>query len=239
LAAQKEFIGISSKPSDFAQVYFGTDFAPGFFAWTVPSGSRRVKIGLCVKPGSGKSPMDRLGLFINSNPLVSSWVREGTVLQQTVHAIPTGGTLRKTISDGIIIVGDAAGHVKSTTGGGLYYGILCAHIAGQTLVKSLEKTERVVSETELIDYERGWRKIIGDEILFSIRTRAFLDSLSNEEMDYIFQIIGDDKSLFKLIETLADIDYQSKIGKGLMAKMAISLMKKPKILQKASQHLLI
>lgn len=239
LAAQEEFIGVSSHPSDFAQVYFGTDFAPGFFAWTVPSGPRRVKIGLCVRPGSGRSPIDWLKLFINSHPLVSSWSREGTVSQPIVHAIPTGGTLRKTISDGIVIVGDAAGHVKSTTGGGLYYGILCAHMAGQTLVKSLEKSEGIVSETELKDYEKHWRQRIGDEILFSSRARAFLDSLSDEEMDYIFQIIGSDKSLSKLIETLADIDYQSKIGKGLMAKMAISLMKKPRILQKASQHLLL
>jgi len=238
LAAQEEFIGVTSYTSDFAQVSFDTDFAQGFFASTVPSGPRRLKIGLCVKPGSGKSPMDWLKLFVNSHPSVSSWVREGTVSQQTVHAIPTGGTLRKTISDGVIIVGDAAGHVKSTTGGGLYYGIICAHIAGQTLVRSLEKSEGIVSEIELKDYERHWRQRIGDEIVFSSRARAFLDSLSNEEMDYIFQIIGDDKSLSKLIETLADIDYQSKIGKGLMAKMAISLMKKPRILQKASQHLL-
>jgi digeranylgeranylglycerophospholipid reductase len=239
LAAQEEFLGVGSAHSDFAQIFFGTNIAPGFFAWTVPSGTRRAKVGLCVKPGSGRSPIDWLNLFVSSNHNMSSWSREGTVSQQVVHAIPTGGTLRKTVSDGIVIVGDAAGQVKSTTGGGLYYGILCARLAGQTLVESLEKSEGTVSATELKNYESRWRERIGDEILFSCKARAFLDSLSDEEMDYIFQILENDKSLSKLIETVADIDYQSRIGKGLMARMAVSLIKKPRILQKATQHLLI
>ena len=239
LGAQEEFLGVSSTHSDFAQIFFGENIAPGFFAWTVPSGSRRVKAGLCVKPGSGKSPIDWLNSFTSSNHNTSSWSKEATESRQVVHAIPTGGTLRKTVGDGIVIVGDAAGQVKSTTGGGLYYGILCARLAGQTIVESLERSEGTVPATELKNYERRWRERIGDEILFSCRARAFLDSLSDQEMDYIFQILENDKPLSKLIETVADIDYQSRIGKGLMARMAVSLMKKPRILQKATQYLLI
>jgi flavin-dependent dehydrogenase len=40
--------------------------------------------------------------------------------------------LRKTCGERILVVGDAAGQVKPTSGGGIYYGMLCADIAANT-----------------------------------------------------------------------------------------------------------
>ncbi|GAI10492.1 unnamed protein product, partial [marine sediment metagenome] len=39
------------------------------------------------------------------------------------------------------MVGDAAGQVKPTTGGGIYYGLLCADIAANNLHRALENDD--------------------------------------------------------------------------------------------------
>jgi hypothetical protein len=66
-----------------------------------------------------------------------------------------------------------------------------------------------------------------------------MDSLSDDEVDYIFQVLRDDESLVWLIEALGDIDYQSGIAGSLIPRIAVALARRPRILTKASRHLLI
>ena len=239
LAAQKEFTEVHSMNPGFAEVFFGRRFAPGFFAWAVPAGAARARVGLCVQPGLGVAPMSCLNLLIASHPVLAPRLRGGVVAAESVHAIPTGGALRRTVGDGVLVVGDAAGQVKSTTGGGLYYGILCARMAGESLCKALEGAEGTVPSRGLEDYERHWRARLGEEISFGCRARAFMDSLSDDEVDFVFQVLRDDESLVTLVEVLADIDYQSRVARSLMPKIAVALARRPRILSKASRHLLI
>ena len=181
--------------------------------------------------------MERLAHFIVSHPLIAPRLAGSEVVEESIHAIPTGGALRRTVGDGVLVVGDAAGQVKSTTGGGLYYGILCARMAGEALSRALEESEGTVLGKRLERYELGWRSRIGEEISFSVKARAFLDSLTDDEVDFIFQVIKEDKSLAGLIESLADIDYQSRIGKGVLSRLGLALMRRPSILSKAGRYL--
>jgi digeranylgeranylglycerophospholipid reductase len=239
MGAQRELNRARPRAPGFVEVFLGSQTAPGFFAWLSPSGKERARVGLCVKPGiSGGAPMERLEHFIVSNPIIAPRLAESEVVEESIHAIPTGGALRRTIGDGVLVVGDAAGQVKSTTGGGLYYGILCARMAGEALSRALEEPGGTVPGKRLERYELGWRRRIGEEISFSVRARAFLDSLTDDEVDFIFQVIKEDKSLAGLIESLADIDYQSRIGKGLLSRLALALMRRPNILSKAGRYLL-
>jgi digeranylgeranylglycerophospholipid reductase len=238
LAAQKEFSKVKSMIPDFAELFFGERIAPGFFAWTVPAGSMGARVGLCIQPLSGQTPARHLDQFIASNPVVAPKLRESVVTAESVHAIPTGGAIRRTVCDGTLIVGDAAGQVKSTTGGGLYYGILCARIAGESLCKALERSEATVPGEELLSYERNWRERLGEEISFGCRVRNFMDSLSDDEVNYLFQVLRNDKTLSTLVEALADIDYQSRIGKSLIPRIVVALARKPRLLSKA-RHLLV
>lgn len=60
--------------------------------------------------------------------------QEGKIRQK---AIPLG-TLPRTYGDRILVIGDAAGQVKPTTGGGIYFGHLGAKIAIDVLKEALE-----------------------------------------------------------------------------------------------------
>jgi len=239
LAAQKEFTEVHSMIPGFAEAFFGRRFSPGFFAWAVPAGATRARVGLCVQPGSGVAPMSCLNSLIASHPVVAPRLRGSIVTAESVHAIPTGGPLRRTVGDGVLVVGDAAGQVKSTTGGGLYYGMLCGRMAGESLCKALEEAQGTVPARELEDYERRWRARLGEEISFGCRARAFMDSLSDDEVDYVFQVLRDDESLVRLVEALGDIDFQSNIARSLIPRIVVALARRPRLLSKASRYLLI
>jgi len=214
------------------ELYFGGNWAPGFFAWIVPTSSDTARAGLAVPLNTPKPPFKYLDDFMEKHPVACERLRGCRVLGQSAHIIPTGGALRRTVSDGVLIVGDAAGQVKSTTGGGLFYGVACAKIAGKTVSKALRsRGGGVLRSKALMSYEEEWRERFGSEIAFSVRARAFLDSLTDGEVDYLFDVIRGDESLIRRIEVDGDIDRQSKVALSLLsyAKYAI---KKPKLMYK-------
>ena len=47
--------------------------------------------------------------------------------------------IRRTFSDRVLAVGDAAGLVKATTGGGIYYSVVSARAAAETLAPALRQ----------------------------------------------------------------------------------------------------
>jgi digeranylgeranylglycerophospholipid reductase len=98
----------------------------------------------------------------------------------------------------MLVVGDAAGQVKPTSAGGIYYGLLCADIAARTLHQALEEGD--LSGKRLMRYERGWRKKLGRELRIGYWTRKLFERLSDRQIDLIFEIIranGIDEALLK------------------------------------------
>jgi flavin-dependent dehydrogenase len=83
----------------------------------------------------------------------------------------------------MMVVGDAAGHVKPTTGGGVVFGGLAASVAGEeaasySLNGDAEALER---------YEARWRRLIGRELSWMARLRRYLSSLSDEGYERLFK----------------------------------------------------
>jgi flavin-dependent dehydrogenase len=64
--------------------------------------------------------------------------------------------LSRTYGDRVLAVGDAAGLVKPTTGGGIYYSLLSAGWAADTVVAACEAGR--FSSSVLSAYERTWRE---------------------------------------------------------------------------------
>lgn len=239
IGVQKEFFGVCNLQPHIVELYFGRKYAPGFFAWIVPTGKDSARVGLGLSSNLGGHPLKYLENFIKTHPIAKAQLKGSTSEKGNVHIIPTGGVLRQTVSDGFMIVGDAAGQVKSTTGGGLYYGILCAKIAGKTIVKALKISGKGFLRREfLLEYERLWRERFYKEIMFSIRARSFLDSLTDDEMDYLFEFVISNKTLTKELEAKGDIDWQSKLMSVSFNSVLKNLVKRPMILYKLGKSLL-
>src|SRR3954467_11396050 len=67
----------------------------------------------------------------------------------------------RTYGDRLVAIGDAAGLVKPTTGGGLYYSLRSAALAADGLAGAL--TDDDLSAERLAPYEKQWRDRLDDE----------------------------------------------------------------------------
>ncbi|MFC1864497.1 geranylgeranyl reductase family protein [Chloroflexota bacterium] len=176
---------------DEVEVYLGQKIAPGFFAWLVPTSPQRALVGLL----SRRSP----GLYLRK--LMSSLLAQGKIASDEAK-LSYGGIplkpLARTYSERLMVVGSAAGQVKPTTGGGIYYGLLCADIAANNLHRALRNDG--LYARNLANYERGWKRKLGRELKVGYWARKFYELLSDRQIDRMFDIIkanGIDEALLK------------------------------------------
>jgi len=208
---------------DEIEVYFGQEVAPGFFAWLVPTSPPKALVGLL----SRRSP----GLYLRK--LISSLLAQGKIVLDKAELSHRAISLRplpRTYSRRLVVVGDAAGQVKPTTGGGIYYGLLCADIAANNLHRALDDDD--LSARNLASYEREWKKKLGRELKICYYARKFYEHLSDRQIDRIFDIIksnGIDKALLKADDL--SFDWHGEVilrllGHRVLSK-AIEVMKVP------------
>ncbi len=194
LGGFKDFVGGAQAeveaPGDEVEVYFG-GIAPGFFAWLVPAAPGIAKAGLLSRGNPGFYLKKWLADLTSRGKIASAEVK-----------ISYGGIplkpLTRAYGERMIAVGDAAGQVKPTTGGGIYYGLLSADIAADTLHQALEDDD--LAGKRLARYERGWRKKLGRELRTDYWFRKLFERLSDRQIDRTFRIIkagGIDEALLK------------------------------------------
>ena len=176
MGAQAE---VETKGIDEVEVYFGSHIAPGFFAWLVPTSPGRALAGLLCRHHTGPYLKNFLDHLANQGKIVSPDVK-----------ISYGGiplkTLPRTTGRRAIVVGDAAGQVKPTTGGGIYYGLLCAQIAADTLHQALCSDD--LTAKRLSSYEKGWRAVLARELWLGRQARWLFEKLNDRQIEGLFQL---------------------------------------------------
>ena len=207
--AEVEIMGV-----DEVEVYFGGEITPGFFAWLVPISSQKALVGLLSRRKPEVYLRRLLARLLAQGKIVS------TKAEMTHGGIPLQ-SLARTYGERLVVVGSAAGQVKPTTGGGIYYGLLCADIAANHLNRALKSDN--LSAENLSSYQREWRKRLGAELRIGYWARKLYERLSDRQIDQIFDIIesnGIDEALLKA-EDLS-FDWHSKVVLRVMADKALS-----------------
>lgn len=183
------------------QLFLGSQVARGSFAWYLPvrqpGAGCRLKIGLTATGDSQASfhafleRLRALGCLPERPREVRAWM------------IPIS-PLPKTYATRVLAVGDAAGQTKPTTGGGLYYGLLCAREAAAVLAEACRRD--VFSEAFLSAYERRWRHMLSREFRVAQRFRQWLERLQDDELERCFSLLQHD-GLLDTLERDADFDW--------------------------------
>jgi len=200
---------------NMVEVWLGGRYAPGLFAWVIPLGDGRARCGLACPDGA----TERLGAFLKRRfgPVECPPPRGGMVL--------TGGPLRRTSFDGLLLVGDAAGHTKPTTGGGLVLGGLCAVEAGKVASEALEAGD--CSGKYLGRYDKAWRRKYGGEFDAMLSARRLLDRLPDDRIDRLFSSLkgeGLEDTLREIVEE-GDMDLQrGALGRALRNPRILGLL---------------
>ncbi len=198
IGAQAEVVALEL---DEVEVYFGA-MAPGFFAWLVPTTPPMARVGLISR--------QKPGLYLRN--WLARLAAQGKIASADSEISYGGIPLRpltRTFGERMLVVGDAAGQVKPTSGGGIYYGLLSAGIAASTLHRALADGD--LSAKRLARYERGWHQKLGRELRIGYWTRKLYERLIDRQIDRLFEIVragGIDEALLNA-EDLS-FDWHSK-----------------------------
>ncbi len=207
-------VEVEATAVDEVEVYLGKEIAPGFFAWLVPTSPQRALVGLLARRNPGLY-IERLMLSLRAQGKIAS-----AEVEPTYRGIPLQ-PLSRTYGDRLIVAGNAAGQVKPTTGGGIYFGLLCAEIAANTLHQGLVNDD--LSARGLASYEQGWRRKLGKELKIDYYARKFYERLSDRQIDRIFDIIksnGIDETLLRAKDL--SFDWHSRAVLRVMGHQAVT-----------------
>ena len=166
-------------PGNFSSntdMYFG-DLAPGGYAWIIPKG-KTANVGIGVWPRFKGNLRPFFDAFVKRMNLPSAHGTGGYV--------PILGPVKSTVKGNIILVGDAAGHVMATNGGGINASMICGRIAGQTVADHLQKG------IPLTEYERRWREHVGGPLKRGRKIRKLADHffVNESRLEHAMSFLG-------------------------------------------------
>ncbi|MGC8962030.1 MAG: hypothetical protein ACP5K1_06280, partial [Candidatus Bathyarchaeia archaeon] len=156
------------------EVYIGREYAPGGYAWIVPSSDDTAKIGLGVR-GSRE-------------PAIEYWKRllkrfGGLQVERiTGHCVPLSGPLERTYGEGFLLAGDAAGQVVPSSGAGIATSMICGGIAGEVAAAYAGEGG---GRCDLSAYERLWRRRLQGKFEACLEIKRLLDSIGSDEVEAI------------------------------------------------------
>ena len=165
----------NGNPTPPTKVYVGREVAPGAFGWQIPLGKGSVRVG--VMSTHNPRPYFMALLRRIAPELDGSRVK---ICQKGIAQAPVG----RCVTDRIVAVGECAGHVKTSTGGGIYYGLMSAEFLAQVVVRAFRKGH--FTADAFGDFERYWRTAFGSELLVGYFARKLASSFTDNQIERIF-----------------------------------------------------
>jgi digeranylgeranylglycerophospholipid reductase len=198
-------LGETPKQGDLVELFFGSHRAPGFFAWSIPTGDHSARVGLASRKSNVKRLLD---------DLVKEYWPKSTVEATKSGSVLVSGPIDKCWSENFLVVGDAASQVKQTTGGGIIIGGYSGILAGRAAANSA-KTPQEGRWKILMQYDRDWRdKFSSDLRRMGIAHKLFA-GLSDETLNKLFEGV---KEYLPEIQEYADMDFQGEIISRMLRK---------------------
>lgn len=192
------------------EVRLGREVAPDGFAWLVPVTRTQgpyARIGLM---GASKV-RERFRAFADQI-CARAGVDRAEMPAPRLKMLPLGPVTR-TYADRVLAVGDAAGLVKPTTGGGIHYGLLSGALAADVLGSALARGR--LTAAVLSQYERRWRRRLGQEIRIGLAFRRVAERLSDDSIDQIIELARVN-GIVPLLQEKASFNWHRKAAVALL-----------------------
>jgi geranylgeranyl reductase family protein len=168
------------------ELHFGRRVAADGFAWAVPvmrPDGNYVRIGAMASD-------DAVGAYERMLARVAEpWGVTVDDAPPRQKVLPLG-EIPRTYADRLLVIGDAAGLVKPTTGGGIHYSVLSAGLAADVADGAL-RCDRL-DAASLAEYETRWRDQLADELASQHALRRVVTSLDDAEVDSLFDLAQTD-----------------------------------------------
>jgi len=148
------------------------------FGWIVPEGNNVYRIGLA----SSRKTMEKYNKFLK---IIG--INQETKISQQGGLIPYG-LMKRNAFNNVLLLGDAACQVKSTTGGGIVMLLTAAKYAAICIKKCFNKRDfsRTIIRTF---YEKPCKAAIGRNLKIHYIIRLLIENFREKDYDAIFKIL--------------------------------------------------
>lgn len=175
------------------EVIFDQEKYPGFFAWIIPSGNGKGKVGVA---GKGIKVSDTLEKILQKRG-------DHSTIRKIFAPIWIKGPIKSFIEGKTVIIGDAAGQAKPTTAGGIFTSGMGGVYAGQAISEFL-KTNNI---KELEQYQKKWMGRFGKEFEKQLLARKILETTDNNTINKLFESVTPE--IIKDISEKDDFDFHT------------------------------
>ncbi len=189
LTYKAEYKGANISDRHLVELFFSSP-SKKFFGWTVPYSDSVLEVGIGEWMRSKRNSYSVFKSFI-TNERIAEEVSRAEQLTGCASLIPLDAR-RKTVKGNVLLVGDAAGQVKATTGGGIIFGSLCAKLAAKVI------TDHIRKGTPLSTYEKLWHKKYGGDLRLHKMIHGYYSMLGSRGFAAMLgmgQLLGVDKFL--------------------------------------------
>ena len=157
------------------KIYLDQEKYPGFFAWIIPSGQGRGKVGIA---GRGINAAGTLNEFLKAR-------KDYSVIRRIYAPIWIKGPIKEFVDGNTVTVGDAAGQAKPTTAGGIYSSGMGGMLAGRAISKFLSTGNR----SDLEEYQKRWKAKFGKEFEVQLLARRISEKIDNKTINQLCRSI--------------------------------------------------
>ena len=175
------------------EVIFDQEKYAGFFAWVIPSGEGKGKVGVA---GRGIKVSETLDNILRDKGKHST-------IRKIFAPIWIKGPIENFVEGKTVIIGDAAGQAKPTTAGGIFTSGMGGIYAGQAISEFLKTN----NSEDLKQYQKKWTERFGKEFEKQILARKLLERIDNNTINKLFESITPE--IIKEISEKDDFDFHT------------------------------
>ena len=165
--------------------YFGNEIAPGGYVWIFPKGERTANVGIGIM-GSKSCEGHRAKNYLDA--FVEDRFPEGKKTELIVGGVSVCKPLECTVTNGLIIVGDAARLSDPMTGGGIYSAMYTGRLAAEVATEAIR--QKNYSKDFLMVYDKTWREsTLGEELARNYQIKEFFVTLDDEVLNTVLNSV--------------------------------------------------
>ncbi|AKB11975.1 MAG: digeranylgeranylglycerophospholipid reductase [Methanosarcina thermophila] len=188
---------------DYCEFYVGNEIAPGGYIWIFPKGEGKANVGIGIlgsRAGKFKPrPVDYLNSFVEKK------FPNARIIEMVYGGVPVSGSIEKTSTNGLMLIGDAARQSDPITGGGILNAMEAGKLAGEAAYAAISSGDVSLQKLEEV-YEKRWRATIGHDIDMSLIVKNCFINLSDDDLNSLARSLKDVKfermSLLDLLQAL-------------------------------------
>ena len=184
----------------FSDVHLGSE-APGGYAWVFWKAADVANVGLGIplsRLRDRAEVRDYLDAFVARRPRLA----RGEVIEEVAGGVTSSLPVDRSVTDGLLLAGDAARLIDPLTGAGIQNGLLSGRYAGEAAAGAVRDGD--TSLAALMAYDRRWRGRMEEELARHYLVKEALQRVDDATIDAIMHAVVEANLRSLTVRTILD-----------------------------------